>query len=220
MSDATSYLRDLITSAETPDTLRAAEQLLLSLEAEQSRQAKWTCRTLQEVAEFFGVSLSSVKQWRIENPPMPGDESGYNLREIVQWRLLRQASSPLKDEQDRQRIAMGELRMEQQRIELEKLKGSLLSRQDVEEWATQAIIQFREAMMQIPQAVAQFAPVEYRTGIEQNASELVKATLTLTYQRMEAMAGVATTSSAKPARARKKTGTKPKTVRGRRNRPA
>lgn len=220
MSDAVNYLRDLIASAETPETLLAAERLLISLEIDKSQQDRWTCQTLQEVAEFFGVSLSSVKQWRMENPPMPGDDAGYNLREIVQWKLMRQASSPLKDEQDRQRIAMGELRMEQQRIELEKLKGSLVSREDVEQWASEVIIQFRESMMQLPQAIAQHAPVDARMRVEASAIELVVATLSLTHQRLEALAGVETEGNSKPARARKKTPAKPAAVRRRRNRSA
>jgi hypothetical protein len=86
MSDALNYVLGLLDSANTPEELQDAERLLMQLEAESSARSRYICRTLQDVADFFGASVSTVKGWRSENPPMPGDDDGYDLREIVDWR--------------------------------------------------------------------------------------------------------------------------------------
>lgn len=220
MTDAASYLHELLLSAETPEQLQHAERMLVQLEAEQAQQNRWRCDGLKHVAEFFGVSLSTVKQWRQESPPMPGDETGYDLREVVAWRIAKQAASPLREEKQRQEIELGEIRKQQQQIELDKLRGALVALSDVEEWATHAIVQFREAVMQIPQAVAQFAPVKHRKSIERNADEYCRAALSILRQKLEEKVHVAVESDPKPKRSRKKTAKKPAAVRGKRNRPA
>ena len=220
MTADVSYLRELLLSAETPEQLQHAERMLVQLEAEQAQQDRWRCDGLKQVAEFFSVSLSTVKQWRQESPPMPGDETGYDLREVVAWRIAKQAASPLREEKQRQELEIGELRKQQQQIELDKLRGALVALSDVEEWATHAIVQFREAVMQIPQAVAQFAPVKHRKAIEQSADEYCRAALSILRQKMEERVHVATESDPKPERSRKKTTEQPAAVRRKRNRSA
>ncbi len=220
MTADASYLQELLLSAETPEQLQHAERMLLQLEAEQAQQNRWRCDGLKHVAEFFGVSLSTVKQWRQESPPMPGDETGYDLREVVAWRIAKQAASPLREEKQRQEIELGEIRKQQQQIELDKLRGALVALSDVEEWATHAVVQFREAVMQIPQAVAQFAPVKHRKSIEQSADEYCRAALSILRQKLEEKVHVAVESDSKPKRSRKKAAKKPAAVRGKRNRSA
>ena len=202
--------------------------MLVQLEAEQAQQNRWRCDGLKHVAEFFGVSLSTVKQWRQESPPMPGDETGYDLREVVAWRIAKQAASPLREEKQRQQIELGEIRKQQQQIELDKLRGSLVPLADVEEWASRIMIQFRESMMQIPQAVAQLAPVRSQRAIETQAEEYVSAALSILQQQLaervetesESKTDAQTESNPAPKRARKKSAKKPAAVRRKRNRSA
>jgi phage terminase Nu1 subunit (DNA packaging protein) len=229
MTDAASYLQELLLSAETPEQLQHAERMLVQLEAEQAQQNRWRCDSLKHVAEFFGVSLSTVKQWRQESPPMPGDETGYDLREVVAWRIAKQAASPLREEKQRQEIELGEIRKQQQQIELDKLRGSLVPLADVEEWASRIMIQFRESMMQIPQAVAQLAPVRSQRAIETQAEEYVRAALSILQQQLaeqvetnesEPKTDAQTESNPAPKRARKKAAKKPAAIRRKRNRPA
>ena len=228
MSDALNYVLGLLDSADTPEELQDAERLLMQLEAESSARSRYICRTLQDVADFFGASVSTVKGWRSENPPMPGDDDGYDLREIVDWRISRQTISPLKQEQQRQQIELGEIRKQQQQIELDKLRGSLVRLADVEEWASRIMIQFRESMMQIPQAVAQLAPVRSQRAIEAQAEEYVRAALSILQQQLaervetesEPKTDAETESNPTPKRARKKAAKKPATVRRKRNRSA
>jgi len=220
MTADVSYLQELLLSAETPEQLQHAERMLVQLEAEQAQQDRWRCDGLKQVAEFFSVSLSTVKQWRQESPPMPGDETGYDLREVVAWRIAKQAASPLREEKQRQELEIGELRKQQQQIELDKLRGELVALSDVEEWATHAIVQFREAVMQIPQAVAQFAPVKHRKAIEQSADEYCRAALSILRQKMEERVSVTPESDPKPECSGKKATKKPAAVRRKRNRSA
>jgi len=220
MTADVSYLQELLLSAETPEQLQHAERMLVQLEAEQAQQDRWRCDGLKQVAEFFSVSLSTVKQWRQESPPMPGDETGYDLREVVAWRIAKQAASPLREEKQRQELEIGELRKQQQQIELDKLRGELVALSDVEEWATHAIVQFREAVMQIPQAVAQFAPVKHRKAIEQSADEYCRAALSILRQKMEERVSVTPESDPKPQRSGKKATEKPAAVRRKRSRSA
>ena len=95
-SDA-NYLTELLASAESPEDLQAVEELLAEQERAERTRDKWVCRTLAEVAEFFGLAVQTVKQWRIESPPMPGADGKYPLRDIVQWRLNKLAGSSVLD---------------------------------------------------------------------------------------------------------------------------
>ena len=50
------------------DDLEAA---LASFEPEPGQPAsQWTAKTLGEVAEFFSLAVSTVKEWRMASPPM------------------------------------------------------------------------------------------------------------------------------------------------------
>lgn len=95
-NDAT-YLAELLASAETPEDLAAIEQLLAEQEARTAAVGKWRARTLAEVAQFFGLAVQTVKQWRTESPPMPGGDGGYDLSEVVRWRLAKLQNSGAMD---------------------------------------------------------------------------------------------------------------------------
>lgn len=50
--------------------------------------AKYLARTLGQVAEFFGVEVQTVKEWR-KHPDMPGKAGAWPLDEIARWKLYR-----------------------------------------------------------------------------------------------------------------------------------
>ena len=60
-TDERRWLLELLDSADSADDLQAIEDLL---EAEERKQhsTRWECRTLAEVAEFFGLAVQTVKQ--------------------------------------------------------------------------------------------------------------------------------------------------------------
>lgn len=51
---------------------------------------KFIVPTLAEVAAFFGVAPQTAKQWRSGPDGMPGDVGGYDLAQIVKWRIERE----------------------------------------------------------------------------------------------------------------------------------
>lgn len=51
--------------------------------------SRWLVATLGEVADFLGVEVQTVREWRTGRNAMPGDEGQWDLQEITQWRCNR-----------------------------------------------------------------------------------------------------------------------------------
>jgi len=116
------------------------------------KKPDWKVPRQVDVAEFCGVSLATVQSWAKQD--MPGTPGAYDVREIVQWLRSwgpwRQHAKPdgwdpLVDEdagdgsspaQERYRAAKAAIA----ELQLEQLKGTLLSREAVRgalgRWAT------------------------------------------------------------------------------------
>ena len=67
------------------DDLDAVESALSALETPREAPGRFVLATLGEVAEFFGLALQTVKEWRCASPPLPGEPGNYQLKEIVRW---------------------------------------------------------------------------------------------------------------------------------------
>ena len=130
-SDA-NYLTELLASAESPEDLQAVEELLAEQERAERTRDKWVCRTLAEVAEFFGLAVQTVKQWRIESPPMPGADGKYPLRDIVQWRIAKLAGSSVLDAKRQADLESIKLVNEKRAMENAQKRGLLIEREEVE----------------------------------------------------------------------------------------
>lgn len=76
----------MVELAETPDQIDAAEQLIQEAERQSRESANHVVATLAQVAEFFGLSEPTVRQWTQRNPPLPGKQGAWPLKEIVAWR--------------------------------------------------------------------------------------------------------------------------------------
>lgn len=154
---AKSYLTELLASAETTEDFEAIEQLIEE-EEERSRPKKWNARTLAEVAEFFGLALQTVKQWRIETPPMPGIEGAYPLQEIVAWRFAKLNQSATSEQKRQAEIEQIKLANDKRRMENDKRRGQLIDREEIER--DMAIIWSRLAarMAALPEKVARLLP--------------------------------------------------------------
>ena len=172
MNTERDYLRNLIMEAKTPEDLRAAEELLRGLQTPKPLRAAsaWTFRTLGEVAEFFGVALQTVKQWRTESPPMPGDENGYPVRDVVLWRERKLQGSTITEEKRLQELELGRIRLEQERMALAKDQGQTVLREDVERWAAVALTELREGIMQLPAKVIQTVEPEQRAQVREDVT--------------------------------------------------
>lgn len=117
------------------DELRDRKALLQSKLKEADRLIKsgssgaYTVQTLGKVAEFFGVAVQTVKQWRMErSDPMPGVEGRYPLDEITRWKLARvDRFSPSTDgEKEKPADIVAKHRAELLAIEVEQRRGALI----------------------------------------------------------------------------------------------
>lgn len=162
-----------------------AESLLSSLETAQGPRGRFVASTLAEVAEFFGLALSTVQGWRLASPPMPGEPGNYPLPEVVRWRLARVNHNELNDEVKRAGLEKTQVQVEQARIDLEKLKASVLDRADVELWAATALVELRESILQLPEMLAASAPEDLKSFVRAESDRHCRGALTAAARRLE-----------------------------------
>jgi hypothetical protein len=183
-------LQELLDSAKTPEDLHAFGQLLAEEEGEDAEDAdegsRWVVKTLSEVAEFFGLSVQTVKQWSQESPPMPGQRSRWSIKEIVRWRTdIRngRSSSPSSKKIDDD---LKLVTLEQKQLDLAIQKKELIPLVDVERWAAVALIETREMVMTLPEILATSSPPDSREFIRSESDRHCRSVLTMLRRRLEA----------------------------------
>ena len=175
----------LLASCKTPDDFAEYDRIEAAL---LNRGAdKWMAATLSEVAQVFGLAVQTVKQWRMESPPMPGEPGAYPIPEIVQWRLAKLSGTDLAERKKRQEIELAEIAIEQKRLALEREKGNILERTDIELWIAQALIELREVVMQLPEALGAMVPPELRDTVRVEADMQCRGVLKMARYRLEQM---------------------------------
>jgi hypothetical protein len=183
-------LQELLDSAKTPEDLHAFGQLLAEEEGEDAEDAdedsRWVVKTLSEVAEFFGLSVQTVKQWSQESPPMPGQRNRWSIKEIVRWRTdIRngRSSSPSskKIDDDLKLVTLA-----QKQLDLAIQKNELIPLVDVERWAAVALIETREMVMTLPEILATSSPPDSREFIRAESDRHCRSVLTMLRRRLEA----------------------------------
>jgi phage terminase Nu1 subunit (DNA packaging protein) len=194
----------LALNAETPEDFEAARELLLEhkahTRAQESLRSQWSVKTLAEVAEFFGYAVQTVKNWRTETPPMPGGGSeGYDLSEVVKWKIDRLNSVGVRHEKHMQDLERGRVKLEGERLELAKLRKTMVEMEEVEAWASVALSETRDLCMQLPGLVVAALPREDQDRAIEIAENHVRDILTTLRKRLEENAfapGDATTGTA------------------------
>jgi phage terminase Nu1 subunit (DNA packaging protein) len=197
-------LKSLALNAETPEDFEAARELLLEhkahTRAQESLRSQWSVKTLAEVAEFFGYAVQTVKNWRTETPPMPGGGSeGYDLSEVVKWKIDRLNSVGVRHEKHMQDLERGRVKLEGERLELAKLRKTMVEMEEVEAWASVALSETRDLCMQLPGLVVAALPREDQDRAIEIAENHVRDILTTLRKRLEENAfapGDATTGTA------------------------
>jgi phage terminase Nu1 subunit (DNA packaging protein) len=191
MTPEQQYCRSLIESAATPDDLKAALELFQELKTQPapvkaSGPAEWSFRTLGEVAAFFGVSVQAVKQWRMETPPMPGDEGRYPCREIVMWREARLQRKESIDERRQQEIELTRIKLERERMDLAERRNEVVPLEEVERWAGVALTECRQGVMQLPGKIAASTEPAMREEVRAEVTRHCEAVLEATFRRLDA----------------------------------
>ena len=168
----------------------ATETDLQAVEAEiqaltHSHQRRWVGETLGDIAEVFGLSVQTVKQWRTESPPMPGEPGNYPLKPIIHWRLAKLSGSDLATAKKQQDLELGRVQLESKQLELDQGRGQLLDRAEVELWAATALIEARVMIMSLPERLSTSAPPEMRGFIREETDRHCRDVLTSLRRRLE-----------------------------------
>ena len=182
-------LQELLDSAKTPEDLHAFGELLAEEESEQDdteEGSRWVVKTLSEVAEFFGLSVQTVKQWSQESPPMPGERNHWSIKEIVRWRTDIRNGRPGNSSSKKIDDDLKLVTLEQKQLDLAIQKKELIPLIDVERWAATALIETREMVMTLPEILATSAPPENREFIRSESDRHCRGVLTMLRRRLEA----------------------------------
>lgn len=175
----------MLGSAETPEDLEALQQLVAEVEQSTKERDRFDLATLSEVAEFFGLDEQTVRTWRLKSPPMPGEPGKWPIKQIVQWRCNWIQQTDLAAAKRQQDFELGQIQVESKRIELDREKGLILDKQDVELWASTAMIELREGVMQLPEILAASAPQELKNFTREEAERHCRDLLIALQRRLE-----------------------------------
>ena len=182
-SDEKTRLKHLLAITDpTEEQMIEIENLLAGSDPDRGR---WTESTLTGVAQFFGVALSTVKAWRAARPQMPGSDGCWPLAEIVAWRHDRLTVSDLATAQKTATLEATKLANDSRRLELDRSRGQLLDRADIERWASVALIEARVMVMSLPERLATSAPPEMRSFIREESDRHCRDVLVALRRRLE-----------------------------------
>jgi phage terminase Nu1 subunit (DNA packaging protein) len=124
-----------------------------------------TVKSLKEVAQWFGVSVATIKSgWR-KAGDMPGREGNWPLREIVLWKLEREGATTRVDQEETELRSAGKDALSQKRVadarkamaeaslkelKVRQLAGELVYRADIENEIAERIAVARHTLMRVP----------------------------------------------------------------------
>ena len=182
-----SDLPDLLAACDTVEDFAEYDRIEAEVIAREASHGKWNATTLGEVAEFFSMALQTVKQWRMETPPMPGSDGVYPLKEIVKWRLDKVLQSDLAAAKRQQDFELGRIQVKTKQIELDREKALILDRHDVELWAAQALVEIRETVMQLPEMLAASAKPSLKDFTREEADRHCRGVLLAASRRLDVM---------------------------------
>jgi hypothetical protein len=91
-------------------------------------QRPYVVNSLGKVAEFFGVAVQTVKEWR-KDPSMPGDQNAWPLDEIARWKIAKAQRSDrgtAPEGKPTSRDVVAERRAELLSLDIAKAKGMVV----------------------------------------------------------------------------------------------
>lgn len=182
-----SDLPDLLAACETVEDFAEYDRIEAEIIAREATQGKWSASTLGEIADLFGAALQTVKQWRTEQPPMPGEPGNYPVKEIIKWRRDKDLQTDLAAAKRQQDFELGRIQVETKQIELDREKALILDRQDVELWASQALVELRESLMQLPEIIAASSPEELKGFVRSEVDRHCRDSLIAASRRLDMM---------------------------------
>jgi hypothetical protein len=177
----------LLALCETVEDFAEYDRIEADVISRESTRVRWSASTLGEVADLFGAALQTVKQWRTEVPPMPGVEGNYPIKDVIKWRRDKDLQTDLAAAKRQQDFELGRIQVETKQIELDREKALILDRHDVELWASQALVEIRETIMQLPEMLAASAPQELKDFVRSESDRHCRDTLIAASRRLDVM---------------------------------
>jgi hypothetical protein len=178
-------LLDLVPLLESAEDFEEWDRMSEDLERKEASADRFDLKTLSEVAEFFGLDEQTVRTWRLKTPAMPGEPGRWPIKQIVQWRCNWIQQTDLAAAKRQQDFELGQIQVESKRLELDREKGSVIDRQDVELWAATALIELRTGVMQLPEMLAASAPQELKDFVREETDRHCRDMLLATQRRLE-----------------------------------
>ena len=150
-------------------------QSLIDASAVPSVPGRVILRTLGEVAEWFGLELQTVKQWRVGPNGCPGEEGAYDVQAIARWRLARNAGSRgdsgVRSELEQQALRLQIARAE---LKLQAESGELVTRAAAKSAIRGMFANLKSQIEQLPDALAPLVPSEVRTDFRRDCVDRVR----------------------------------------------
>jgi phage terminase Nu1 subunit (DNA packaging protein) len=132
----------------TPAELRELEKF------EEVDSATGVVDTKEKVAKALKVSVRTVYYWEKDGMPTT-PEGNYDLLDIKAWRMTRQRHKDLSDsEKDKWDIAYRRNKALLLEIEYQKVLGSLIPKEEVEEGRVARILMVKREFLALPQRLA------------------------------------------------------------------
>ena len=150
-------------------------QSLIDASAVASVPGRVVLRTLGEVAEWFGLELQTVKQWRVGPNGCPGEEGAYDVQAIARWRLARntgsRGDSGVRAELEQQALRLQIARAE---LKLQAESGELVTRAAAKSAIRGMFARLKAQIEQLPDALAPLVPSEVRTDFRRDCVDRVR----------------------------------------------
>lgn len=167
-------LQDLLATCRTEEDFRIWDALKADYDRRRTAQPRWVVQSLGEVAAFFGLSVQTVKQWRMETPPMPGQEGHWSLPEIVRWKLERAMQSSVLEAQRTERLREMRLKNQLQQLQLQEKQGEVVRRDEIQADLTVIASRLRSRFENFGYEAAQCCPDEIRNYVKATIDERVR----------------------------------------------
>jgi len=166
-------LADWLKQASPADLVQL--QSLIDASAVASVPGRVVLRTLGEVAEWFGLELQTVKQWRVGPNGCPGEEGAYDVQAIARWRLARntgsRGDSGVRAELEQQALRLQIARAE---LKLQAESGELVTRAAAKSAIRGMFARLKAQIEQLPDALAPLVPSEVRTDFRRDCVDRVR----------------------------------------------
>lgn len=163
----------------SPDDLLQLQSLIDANGPVAVQPGRVIVRTLGEVAEWFGLELQTVKQWRVGPNGCPGEEGAYDVQAIARWRLARgnaaAGMTTAKAELEQQALRLNNARAE---LKLAKEAGELVTRVAAKSAIRGMFARLKAQLEQLPDALAPLVPTEVRTDFRRDCVDRVRIFLT------------------------------------------